>query len=137
MRKQLFLDTNIVLDVLARREPFYTPAARLLTIADRKKIKLFTSSLSIATSFYILSKQIGNEKAKETLRKFKILFSVLSVNEKIIDLALNSDFKDFEDAIQYHCAFENNINIIITRNIKDFKKAQTSIMTADEFLQTL
>lgn len=134
MKQNIFIDTNIALDLLSQREPFCNSAGQLFTLADKKKIKLYISSLSFSTIHYILSKQIGKEKAKETLRNFKVLTTVLPVDDKIIELALNSHFPDFEDAIQYHCAIENNIEVIITRNIKDYKKSQISVMTADEFL---
>ncbi len=135
MSPNLYLDTNIVLDLLSKREAFYLSASQLFTLADKKQVNLFVSSLSFSIIHFILSKQIGNEKAKEVLRNFKVLVTVLSVDDKIIELALNSHFPDFEDAIQYYCAIENNIEIIITRNIKDYKKSQISVMTADEFLK--
>lgn len=134
-QNNIYIDTNIALDLLSQRESFCNSAGQLFTLADKKKIKLYISSLSFSTIHYILSKQIGKEKAKETLRNFKVLTTVLSVDDKIIDLALNSYFPDFEDAIQYYCAIENNIKIIITRNIKDYKRSQISVMTAEDFLK--
>jgi predicted nucleic acid-binding protein len=75
--------------------------------------------------------------AKEILRRFKILTEVLSLDDKIIDLALNDNgFSDFEDAIQYYSALENGQDIIITRNLKDFKSSKIPVLTATEYLQT-
>ena len=63
-----------------------------------------------------------------------MLVKVLPVDDKIVDLALHSDFSDFEDAIQYHCALTHGMNIVLTRNLKDFKRAKITVMTADGFL---
>jgi len=130
----LFVDTNIVIDLLSKRPEFYKPASILFTLADKNKIKLSISSLTFANTYYLLSKELNNEKVKEVLRKFKLLVKVLPMDDKIIDLALNSGFKDFEDAIQYFTALENKSEIIITRNLKDFKLAKIPVMTADNYL---
>jgi predicted nucleic acid-binding protein len=135
--KKLFIDTNIVIDLLANREPFYEDAAKLFSLADRNKIKLSVSSLTFANTNYILLKSNSASVAKEILRKFKILTIVLSIDDKIIDLALNDNgFVDFEDAIQYYSAIENNQDIIITRNLRDFKTSRLPVMTASEFIKT-
>jgi len=135
--KNLFLDTNIVLDLLAYRMPFYTEAAKLFSLADKKKLKLSISSLCLADANYILSKQNPEMEVRKILRKFKVLVNVLPLDDKITDLALNSDFKDFEDAIQYFTAIENDQDLIITRNQPDFKESKIPIMTAGEFIKSL
>ena len=134
MRKKVFVDTDIIYDLLAKREPYYSAAARLFTLADEGKVQIFISSLSLANIHYLLSKQQSVDEAKEILRKFKVLVHVAHLNEKIIDLALNSEFSDFEDAIQYFSALQSNIGILITRNLKDYKKAPISILTALDFI---
>ena len=137
MRK-LFIDTNIVIDLLAEREPFYEDAAKLFSLSDKKMIKLSVSSLTFANTNYLLQKTNSASTAKEILRKFKILTTVLSLDDKIIDLALNDrGFRDFEDAIQYYSAIENSQEILITRNLKDFKISKIPVMTASEFIKTL
>lgn len=133
--KKLFIDTNIVIDLLAKREPFYAQAATLFSMADRGKIKLFVSALSFANTNYILLREMKAETARLILRKLKLLVEVTDLNEKILELALNdSDFKDFEDAIQYYSAIENDIDVIITRNLKDFKRSKIPVLTADQCL---
>jgi predicted nucleic acid-binding protein len=110
---------------LAKREPFYLDAASLFSMADKKKVKLWVSSLTIANTNYILSQAKTPNETKTILRKFKLIVSVLSLDDKIIDLTLNdTDFEDFEDILQYFTAIENNLEIIITRNLKDFKKSK-------------
>ena len=135
--KNLYLDTNIVLDLLAERMPFYTEAAKLFSLADKKKLKLSISSLCMADAHYILSRQNPEIEVRKVLRKFKVLVNVLPLDDKITDLALNSDFKDFEDAIQYFTAIENDQDLIITRNQPDFKESKIPVMTAGEFIKSI
>ncbi|HEC41775.1 MAG TPA: PIN domain-containing protein [Bacteroides sp.] len=134
--KQILLDTNIVLDLLARRMPFYNEAAELLSLADRKTISLSLSSLSLANTHYILTKYTTEREARTIIRNFKVLVQVLSFDDKITDLALNSDFKDFEDAIQYFTAIENDQELIVTRNMSGYRKSKMPVMTAREFIQS-
>lgn len=137
MTDSIFIDTDICLDLLAERTPFYSHAAELFTLADKGKILIYVSSLTFSKLNYLLSRQYSQRDARRILNQFKILVKVLSVDEKIIDLSLNSEFKDFEDAIQYFTAIGNNINILITRNLKDYKIANITVMTAEDFLLTL
>jgi predicted nucleic acid-binding protein len=135
--KQLLIDTNIIIDLLAKREPFYEDAAKLFSLADKNMVRLSVSSLSFANTNYLLQKTYSSVVAKEILRKFKILTVVLSLDDKIIDLSLNdSGFGDFEDAIQYYSAIENNQDIIITRNLRDFKSSKIPVLTAGEFIKS-
>jgi predicted nucleic acid-binding protein len=134
MKHKIFVDTDIICDMLAKRDPHYQAAAKLFTLSDGGKLQIFISALTIANIHYLISKQLSSNEAKQIIRKFKLLVNIVPINEKIIDLALNSDFKDFEDAIQYYCALENDIELLLTRNLKDYKKAQISVMTAQDFI---
>jgi len=135
--KKLFIDTNIVIDLLSRREPFYDESADLFSLADQKIIELNISSLSIANTSYTLLRQTDSKKAKEILRKLRLIVKVLPLDDKIIGLALNDDsFHDFEDSLQYFTAIENDHDIIITRNLKDFKSSKIPVMTARQFIET-
>ena len=136
--KRLLIDTNIVIDLFAKRDPFYNDTAKLFSLADKNKLKLSVTSLTFANTNYILQKSESAAITREILRKFKILTTVLALDEKIVDLALNdNEFVDFEDAIQYYSAIENNQHIIITRNLKDFKPSKIPVMTASEFIKTI
>ena len=135
--KNLFLDTNIVPYLLANRIPFYTEAAKLFSLADKKKVKLSISSLCLADVHYILSRQNPEIEVRNALRKFKVLVNVLPLDDKVTDLALNSEFRDFEDAIQYYTAIENDQDLIITRNQQDFKESKIPVMSAGEFINSL
>jgi predicted nucleic acid-binding protein len=133
---RIFLDTNVILDLLAQRNPFYESIAKLTTLADQKKIVLVTTPLSFTTVEYILKKTDNSEIVINKLRKFKIICEVCAVNEKIVEKGLNSNFKGFEDSIQYYSAVEANCSIFITRNGKDFKYSSIPIMTAEEYLRS-
>ncbi len=134
---KLFWDTNVMLDLLGEREPFYLAAAKIATLADKKKLEITVSALSFATVSYFLTKFGGMKKAKEKLRKFKVISEICELDEIIIEEGLNSDFSDFEDTLQYFSALRAKCDIIITRNAKDFKKSQIAVMTPDEFLLSL
>ena len=132
---KLLVEANIVIDLLSKREEFFQEAQELFTLADNKKVELFVSALTFANTHYLLSKYQKLDDARKTLIKLKVLVKVSPLDDKIVKLALVSDFKDFEDAIQYHTALENGIDIIITRNKKDFKNAKLPVMTAKEYLK--
>lgn len=135
---RLLIDTNIILDLLAKREPFFNNAASLFSYADKNKIELAISSLTIANISYVLSKQKTSQQAREILRKFRVLVQVLPLDDKIIDLALSdSTFNDYEDGLQYYTAIGNDIHAIITRDLKDFKNSKIPVMTADEYLTSV
>lgn len=136
--KKLFVDTNIVIDLLSRREPFFEEAATLFSLADKKQIELSVSSLTIANTSYVLLKQINSNKAKSILRKLRLIAKILPLDDKIVGLALNDEtFPDFEDGLQYFTAIENEQDLIITRNLKDFKNSRLPTMTAMQFIETI
>ena len=134
---KLFWDTNVMLDFLGERDPFYISAAKIATLADKREIKIIASALSYATISYLLTKYEGLEKTKDKLRKFKVISEICELDELIIEKGLNSDFSDFEDSLQYFSALRTDCDIIITRNGKDFKKSQIPVMTPDEFLNSI
>jgi predicted nucleic acid-binding protein len=131
---KIFVDTDICLDLLSGRQPFNSAAEKLFTLADIGKIKLCVSSLSFSNIDYILQSQYKRNDSRKILATFKTLVSVLAVDNKIIELAIASDFIDFGDAIQYNTAIENNIKILLTRNLKDYKKALIQVMNPETFL---
>jgi len=132
---RLLIDTNIVIDLLANRKEFYNEAATLFSLADKNMLTLAVSSLTFANTNYILSKLKSEKEARIILRKFKVLIEILALDDKITELALSDDkFSDFEDGLQYYSAIENQIDVIITRNKKDFKNSKISVMSAIEYL---
>lgn len=134
--QKIFLDTNIVIDFLGERELFYDSAARVMTLADQKKIEIMTSPITFSTTFYILSKYESASVALEKLRKFKVLCSTSIIDDEVVEKAINSGFADFEDALQYFSALSSGCQIILSRNEKDFKKALIPVMNAQSYLET-
>ena len=135
--KRLFIDTNVMLDLLGEREPFYEAIAKLASLADTGKLTLVVSPISFATVNYFLSKFETPEIARKKLRKFKIISEICKLDEPINEKGLNSSFKDFEDSLQYFSAIASDCEVIITRNGNDFKKSLIPVMTADEYLKSI
>ncbi len=131
---KVFVDTDVILDLLARRIPHFHFSALIFTLAEMKKLELYTSPLILANTFYILRKKLGNEAGKNSLRKLRILLNIIDSSESVVDKALNSDFSDFEDAIQYYTALDHGISVIVTRNLRDYKNASLIVQTPETFL---
>ncbi len=136
MKEKLFLDTNVVIDLLGEREPFYVSAAKIATLADKGRIQIFVSALTYSTTYYLLARFENSEVIKEKIRKFKVIAETSDLTDKIIDKGLASRFSDFEDSLQYYCALKMDCNIIITRNGKDFKESEIPVLTPDEYLNS-
>jgi predicted nucleic acid-binding protein len=136
--KNLFLDTNIIIDMLANRQPFSVAAARLFDLAEKGKVKLFISALSYSNIYYIIKKTCTHKEMIALLQDLENLTNTLDVTKLVISTSLMSDFKDFEDAIQYHTAISNKeITAIVTRDTKDYKNSVLSILTPDEVLSII
>ncbi len=134
---KIFLDTNVVLDFILKRDGFAEDAAMIFDLGERKKLKLTLSSLSVNNVDYIVSKIESKKKSRQIIIKLLSLVEILTVNETTIKKAAMSQFKDFEDAIQNFCAEDEGLNHIITRNLKDYKKSNLSVLTPKEFLTSL
>lgn len=131
--KKLFIDADIIIDLLAKR-PDYLPAAELFTLLARKEIAGFTSPLVLANVHYIVTKYAGKEKSIASVRKIRKYLSVLAIDAAAVDSALSSAFSDFEDALQYYSAVKHEIDLIITRNKKDYRHGKARVMDAGEFM---
>ena len=130
---RLFLDTNIVVDLLEGREPFCYDAAQLFTMAHDKKVELLVSPMTFSTASFLLRKH-GPEGVRNLLSNLRQLVSVTISDERTVDDSIASQFKDFEDAMQYYTALNAKAEIIITRNGKDFTASYHPVMTATEYL---
>jgi len=137
MNNIILIDTDVILDLFCKREPFYAFAAEVFTLGDRGKLHLATTPLVYVNVFYILRKVLGIEKAKELLRKLRLIVHVIPIDEKMVDLALNTQFSDFENGLQCFTARENDIGIILTRNVKDYKEKDLLVQTPEEYLKAL
>lgn len=136
--KKLFLDTNIIVDLIADRKPFSKYAIEIFKLGEEKKLTLFTSSHSIATTHYLLKKYIDEKSLREVLYNLLDFITVISVDTDIIKKGLRSNHKDFEDSIQILCATSvQNIDYIITRDGKDFKGSEIPALSPDELFLRL
>ena len=134
MTGPVFVDTDVVLDLLARREPFYPAAARFFSRVERGEVTACVSALAFANLFYLLRKELGAARAVEVLGKLRRLVTVLPVDDGVIERALTAGFRDFEDAIQYHAALAGGAICLVTRNLRDYPDPSIRICTAEEFL---
>ena len=133
----IFVDTDIILDVVTGRLPHSLEASSLFTLMEEGQIKSSASSLSFSNIYYVLRTFATHQKVISNLKVLSELLHILSVDESMIKRALQSGFKDFEDAIQYHTALSDpDIDVIITRNIKDYKEAELPVMSPETFLKS-
>jgi len=137
LKPLLFVDTDIVLDLLARREPFYAAAATLFSQAENGSVTLHVSSLTFSNLFYILRKQVPASKAHEILLTFKQLVTVVAVDDTIVEQSLHAGFTDFEDALQYFSALSAGCSVLITRNLRHYRKASIRVVSAEAYGSTI
>lgn len=130
----LFFDTNILLDVLDHRKPFYADSAAVWSLAEKKDIRGCISVISFNNIYYIMRKQQSAAVIKRTLSLLRDIFEVVTLDMQILNQAIDSDFKDFEDAIQYYSAHRIKAQCILSRNLSHYKKADLPVLTPSEFL---
>ena len=133
----IFVDTDIILDIITGRQPFSIEASRLFTLIEEEALVAYASSLSFSNLYDVLRKYASHQKVVARLDEVSDLLKILNVDESIVKTALRSRFKDFEDALQYYSAQGNSlIDVIITKNTKDFKPSELPVMTPETFLKT-
>ena len=136
--KIVFVDTNILVDLVADRQPFSKFALRLFDLAEKNKVKLFTSSHAYATAHYLLKKHIGEKELRTLLYSLLDYIDLIAIDSAVIKKSLLSNHKDFEDAIQIIAATSLvSLDSIVTRNLKDFKGAGIPVLPPDEVLHYL
>jgi predicted nucleic acid-binding protein len=133
--KQVFMDTNIVIDFLANRQPFAMDAAKLFDLAVSGKVRIFIAAVSYNNIYYILRQSMPGIATLRLLEELADMTEITDLTAAVIRQSLKTDFKDYEDAIQYHCALSiPNLDFIVTRNTKDFKKSKLAVLTPTEAL---
>jgi len=135
MKKKIFIDTDIFLDTVFGRNPHFTSSQRILSLCEQNDISGHTSSLVIANLYYIINKVSNHSKSIAAIAKIRAFITILPFTDKEISESINAEFKDFEDGAQYFIAMNNKINCFVTRNVKDFRKANISVLTPKEFLE--
>lgn len=134
---KLLFDSDILLDVLAQRQPFVVMSAQALNIVTQPQVQGYVSGHAVTNIFYILRRQIGSEVARELLTRLLQRLQIASVTDEVIRAALQSPMTDFEDAVTSEAANAVGIEIILTRNTSDFVASSVPAMLPEEFLATL
>ncbi len=136
--KNILIDTDIILDFFFDRKPFADSSAKILFLCENKIINGYVTPVIISNVYYLLRKTATHEKVIEKLKIFLTFINILQINKVVIEQAMDSSFKDFEDALQNYAA-ENHksVQVVITRNIRDFKNSNLAIMTPDSYLKVL
>ena len=131
---KVFIDANVVLDLLLQRHSFYLNAEKIFSLSDKGRMTLCLSAVSFASITYHLEKHIKGRDIRSVLRNLSKIVKILPFNQRIIENALYSNFKDIEDGYQYFTAKEYGIPIVVTRNVKDFVVDDISVLTPEQFL---
>lgn len=133
---KVLVDTDVILDFFFDREPFSEDASQILSWCESGKIHGFVTPVMISNICYILRKLDKHEKIIENLKMLTSIVDIATIDKKTVLNALNSEFKDFEDALQNFSAInESDIQVIITRNIKDYKTSSLAVMTPENYLK--
>ena len=133
--KNIFLDTNVLIDFLADRKPFSIDAAKLFNYSLKKKVTIYVAAVSYNNIYYILRQNCSHVQTINILTQLKEWTETVDVSDIVTPNSLKSEFKDFEAAIQYYCSKSvNKIDCIVTRNTKDFKNSSLATMTPKEAL---
>lgn len=134
MKEKIFIDTDVILDVVFERSPFFYDSQKVLSLIEKNYFIGFTSSLILANCYYIISNNKNKNTAAKTVSKLRSIMTVLPFTDKEIGESLNSNFKDFEDGIQYFISINNGLDTIITRNISNYKNVDIHIFMPNDFL---
>ena len=133
----VFIDSDVILDVAGARKPFVETSAQVLTLAEKHKINGFTSALVFSNVCYVLRKIVGKDATLEFLKKLEMILSIVPVEKSSVHSALYSDFTDFEDAIEHFSAVRADMDCIITRNAADYKSAAIPVYAPSDFLSVM
>ena len=134
MIKKVFFDSDVILDVILKRLPHFEPSQQVMSLAESGLLYGHTSSLIIANCYYIISSIKDNKSALKAVSKLRVFLNILPFTDKEISQSLNSEIKDFEDALEYFICINNGINNLITRNISDYRKLEINALSPKDFL---
>lgn len=133
--KKLFIDTNIIIDLLIKRDG-YIASAKILALAKDNDVTLYSSVLTMANIAYILRKSFVGDGLYQQMMKLSKILSVSDITKTQFEQAISLKARDFEDALQYYCAIDNSCDVIITRNKKDFTFSTITVLTPEEYFDT-
>jgi predicted nucleic acid-binding protein len=133
----ILIDSDVILDFFFDRKPHSEYASIIFTLCEQKKIQGFITPVIISNVYYLLRKTATHKKVLEKLNILLSITDVLAMDKEVVQQAMNSEFKDFEDALQNFSALKNGtINSIVTRNVKDYKKSEIGVLTPESFIQS-
>ena len=133
---KLLIDTNVVLDVLLKREPYFHAAADVLNLTQRGDVQEYVSASAVTDIYYIAKRQMKNHAAvKDLLKRLLMVASIAADSEQKIQNALNLDWADFEDSVQYSVALLNEMDGIVTRNPTDYQNSNIRIWLPEQMLE--
>ena len=136
--KKILVDTDVILDFFFDRKPFSENSTTILNLCEKKIIEGYLTPVIISNIYYLLRRNAKHEKVIEKLKLLLTILNVLKMDKSTIEKALNSDFKDFEDALQNFSAVNfGEIEAIITRNIKDYKRSEIGVLTPESFVNLI
>jgi predicted nucleic acid-binding protein len=134
---KVLIDTDVILDFFFDRKPFSDHATRIFSLCELKMLQGFVTPVICSNVYYLLRQTAKHEKVIEKLKQLLTITDVLVIDKEVLVLAMNSKFKDFEDALQNYAALKAIIvDTILTRNLKDFKYSEIGVMTPEDFLKT-
>ncbi len=135
--EKVLIDTDVLLDFFFDRLPFSDYAAQVLDLCEQKTIQGFSTPVIVSNVYYILRKTAKHDFVIDKLNQLLNIIDVAAMNRMVVLKALNSNFKDFEDALQYFSAVEQSgIQLILTRNVKDYKHSELAVLTPEAFLKS-
>ena len=135
--RNIFIDSDILLDVFLNRFPHYESSADVLMLSENSYYTCCTSVHALLNVHYIAKKSFGEKKARAAIKSLTEKLLIVTEDINIVENAIESDISDFEDAVQYYAAISAKADVIITRNIKDYKQSSIPVLTAEQFLRTL
>lgn len=135
---KVLIDTDVILDFFFDRQPFAEYASQVLGLCESNQIKGFLTPVIYSNVYYLLRQTARHDKVIEKLKQLLMITEVLLMDKEVVSNALNSGFKDFEDSLQNFAAIKNGeIDVILTRNIKDFKKSEIGILTPESYIKSI
>jgi len=133
---KILIDSDVVLDFFLDRLPFSEPATEIFSLCELKRIDGFVTPVIFSNVYYLLRRTSKHERVIEKLKQLLLITDVLQMDREVVMNALNSDFKDFEDALQNFASIKHReIKVILTRNLKDYKKSEIGAMSPETYLQ--
>jgi len=127
-------EVNVILDVLAYRQPFYQDSSELRSLAERGQIEGLLAAHSVTTIFYLYARQTSRQAASLSIGKLLKVFQVATIDQPVIEAALQYGWVDFEDAVQMAAAKAAECDYLVTRNPQDFKPTDIETIQPADFL---